>query len=452
METQTQAVVIGGGLAGLSAAVRMAERGVAATILEQGLEAGGVGNSRVAGGLVHVAWDAMDADPAYLYDKVMDATDGEADPALARVFSERAGDAVKWLLALGVELAPRTPAPHMRYVMQPHNPSIGVRRDHDRGPDRTMRHLYDLAQSQGVGILLGNGARSLARDGQAWRVEAEGPDGPRSFVTEHVLVADGGFQANREMVARYIGPAAEQALLRATPASTGQGLRMLLDVGAGAVGLGRVYGHMVSITALTSDELWPYPNLDNLCMASVLVDRGGRRFDSRAINGVQLVNELIRTLDPRGFIAICDDEAWRGPAASSPTAVPVAPDVPDRGGHYAGGETLDELADALGLPRQAVALAVDAHNREQVRPPVAAAPLHALRVLPGITFTMGGARIDGAGRVLDRGGAVIPGLYAAGAAAGGVQGGPRGGYVGGLSEALVFGLVAGETMADARTS
>jgi aldehyde dehydrogenase (NAD+) len=62
----------------------------------------------------------------------------------------------------------------------------------------------------------------------------------------------------------------------------------------------------------------------------------------------------------------------------------------------------------------------------------------------GVTFTLGGLRVDGRARVLDTGGAVIPGLYAAGGTMGGLHGGPRAGYVGGLLEAAVFGLLAGE--------
>jgi fumarate reductase flavoprotein subunit len=71
------------------------------------------------------------------------------------------------------------------------------------------------------------------------------------------------------------------------------------------------------------------------------------------------------------------------------------------------------------------------------------APLYALRVVPGITFTMGGVAINGRCEVLDSEENPIPGLYAAGDAIGDLMGGYRGGYTGGLMQALVTGMLAG---------
>ena len=59
-----------------------------------------------------------------------------------------------------------------------------------------------------------------------------------------------------------------------------------------------------------------------------------------------------------------------------------------------------------------------------------------MQVQPTLTFPLGGVRIDSWGRVLDRDGGAVPGLYCAGGDAGGLQG-PR--YVAGLALGLVFG-------------
>jgi succinate dehydrogenase/fumarate reductase flavoprotein subunit len=75
------------------------------------------------------------------------------------------------------------------------------------------------------------------------------------------------------------------------------------------------------------------------------------------------------------------------------------------------------------------------------------APFCALRVVPGITFTMGGVSINGRCEVLDSEEKPIPGLYAAGDAIGGLMGGHRGGYTGGLMQAVVTGILAGESAA-----
>ena len=75
------------------------------------------------------------------------------------------------------------------------------------------------------------------------------------------------------------------------------------------------------------------------------------------------------------------------------------------------------------------------------------APFCGLRVVSGITFTMGGIAIDGKGQALDKNDRPIAGLYAAGDSIGGLMGGLRGGYTGGLMQAIVTGLLAGENAA-----
>jgi succinate dehydrogenase/fumarate reductase flavoprotein subunit len=63
-------------------------------------------------------------------------------------------------------------------------------------------------------------------------------------------------------------------------------------------------------------------------------------------------------------------------------------------------------------------------------------PFYALGLTPGITFTLGGLRINADAQVLDRSNRPIPGLYAAGADAGGIHNEQ---YAGGLCLGLVFG-------------
>ena len=77
------------------------------------------------------------------------------------------------------------------------------------------------------------------------------------------------------------------------------------------------------------------------------------------------------------------------------------------------------------------------------------APFYGLRVVPGITFTMGGILVNGRAQVLNENEKPIAGLYAAGDTIGGLMGGYRGGYTGGLMQAVVTGIIAGENAAKA---
>lgn len=138
--------------------------------------------------------------------------------------------------------------------------------------------------------------------------------------------------------------------------------------------------------------------------------------------------------------------------------------MPGIGVHQA--DTLDELADAMGVERAALGRTVDAfnasidrdvtfdptvkdHRRADVVPPksnwaapIETGPFYAYPVTCGITFTFGGVKGDLDGRVLDQRGEPIPGLFACGEMLGGLF---SGNYPGGsgLAAGMVFGRRAG---------
>jgi fumarate reductase flavoprotein subunit len=442
-------VIVGGGLAGMAAARRLQQLGVQPVVLERGEAEGGANNARISGGLLHVAMAAIDEKPDGLYARLIEETDGEIDPGLARVYADHAGRAVDWLVAQGVEIVPKSQAPCQRFALYPHEHATARRIVATRGPDRAMMALYRAVRGGGAEVILGAGAEALRpAGGGRWVVGYRGAGGWRERTAGAVLVADGGFQANPEMLARYVGPNAALCLLRAMPSSTGAGLRMLMAAGAKAVGLGRIYGHLASADALTNDMLWPYPSVDKLCLQGVLVDRRGERFASRATDGVRLVNELARTEDPRGHRVIFDEELWNTAGKDNPYGTPVPnPELVERGGTLVRGGSVAALGEAIGIEADLLQRAVAEHNADPSRAAVARPPFYAMPVVPGITFTMGGVRISPACEVLDETERPIAGLYAAGGATGGLHGGPRGGYVGGLAAALIFGLLAADAIA-----
>ena len=57
-----------------------------------------------------------------------------------------------------------------------------------------------------------------------------------SLTAKSVVLAGGGFQANPEWRARYLGPGWELAKVRGTRFNTGDVIRMALDAGAAPVG------------------------------------------------------------------------------------------------------------------------------------------------------------------------------------------------------------------------
>jgi fumarate reductase flavoprotein subunit len=279
------------------------------------------------------------------------------------------------------------------------------------------------------------------------------------------ILSTGGFSANREMLRRYIGPKADRCKLRGSRQDTGDGLRMALEAGAKAVNLQYFYGHLIARKALVDDRFWPYPRLDSFVDEGILIDRHGRRFVDEGRGDVAVANELARSEDPTGATLIFDHESWEAskhsPASTSLMIPAPNPWLSDNGGEIFLHETIAGLAAALGVDPQNLTVTLEQYNRAVAsnqpgslgvgrtgKPKPLRAPFHGLKVVSGITFTMGGVLIDGRGEVLDAAENPIRGLYAAGDAIGGLMGGYRGGYTGGLMQAVVTGILAGENAAN----
>ena len=266
------------------------------------------------------------------------------------------------------------------------------------------------------------------------------------------------------MVRRYIGPKADRCKLRGSRQDTGDGLRMALEAGAKAVNLQYFYGHLIARKALVDDRFWPYPRLDSFVDEGILIDRHGRRFVDEGRGDVAVANELARSDDPTGATLIFDHESWEAskhsPSSTSLMIPAPNPWLSDNGGEIFLHETIAGLAAALGVDAQNLTVTLEQYNRavesnqpgslavpRTGKPKPLRAPFYGLKVVSGITFTMGGVLIDGRGEVLDAAENPILGLYAAGDAIGGLMGGYRGGYTGGLMQAVVTGILAGENAA-----
>lgn len=433
-------VVVGAGMAGLVAARRAAELGLRVVVLEQGEDEGYECNTRVSGGVLVVAGRPASTPADELEAALPVVTRGSIDPELARLLAHRAGPVVEWLRAQGAELVEQELQGRYRFteVLAPTGLTTTGVEGPGRGPDVLLRRLVAAIEADGGEVRRAHRAeRLLVEDGRVVGVAALVAGAAVEIRAAATLLADGGFQADPELVARHIAPAADRVVRRAAATSQGWGLRAAADLGADLVHLDSFYGHLLSIDALHDDRLWPYPVLDALAEAGVLVDRNGARFVDESLGGVHLANVLARRDDPLAYV-VCDDAAWSGGPAHSAFPPPANPNLETLGATIHRADTLAELERLADLPAGSLAatgLAATTSGRPLFR---------AIPVVPGISFTMGGPRIDASARVLHRSGAPIPGLYAAGSCAGGFEGGAEVGYAGGLVRAAVTGVAAAE--------
>ncbi len=465
-ELQFDLVVVGGGLAGLAAANRCAEGGLRVAVLERGEAEHYPCNSRFAMGFITCASGYIRDAPEQLRAAIRVRTRGFADPGLADVFASNAGPAVRWLESQGIRLVCVSNAGPRRAAMLTPPPLTKPGLNwQGRGADVMMRRLIAAFEARGGRLLRGMRARELTMEsGRCVGVAAVHGEAALHFSCAALMLADGGFQANEEMLKRYIMRRPDRVLQRNAKTGTGDGLCMAIAAGARVRGMDRFYGHVQSKDALENPTLWPYPVADALLGFGMAVDSRARRFADEGLGGVFMANEIARLDDPLEAVAVFDRAIWEGPARK--TVRPPNPLIERAGGTIYRSDSLEGLAAFAGLPASAFAETVATYNRcvdqgetAQLDPPRSGAlfkpmpvrypPFYAVPLCAGITYTMGGLAIDTRCRVQHVDGHPIPGLFAAGSTTGGHEGGPVAGYTGGLGKALTFGWHAGNSIAEA---
>lgn len=457
-------VVIGGGLAGLAAACRAAELGLKPLVLEASEDDRYICNSRITGGIFHVAMHDVRVNEEEARANIENASLGFAQPELVDALAGNANRSIDWLRAQGIRFIRGGPTPELATVLAP--PRLQQLGMHwkGRGGDVLLRTLIDRLTEHGGTIQRGAKVATLMMDaGCCIGVEVEIGGEFRQIKSTAVVIADGGFQADMDLVGQYISPAPEKLCQRNAETGRGDGIRMAIGAGAKLVGMDKFYGHILHTDARTNERLWPHPMIDSMAVSGVLVSREGRRVIDEGLGGVSVANAIAKLEDPLSCTVICDSVAWRGPARKA--ILGPNPNLEKAGGEITTSDSLSELAEKMGLPVEQLSETVREYNEALARGslntldpsrtdsrfeplPIVEAPFYAVPVCAGITYSMGGIAINKRAQALDENDEPIAGLFAAGASTGGLEGGPNTAYVGGLSKALVFGLLAGESVAE----
>ena len=468
METQKfDLIIMGGGLAGLSAGVRACELGLSVALVEKGETDQYPCNSRFSGGVLHLAFQNIKDPSDQLADAIAKATDHYADTELVLALSSQSQRCVTWLQQQGARFIRAGQVVWQQWIMAPPRPIAPGMDWKGRGPDVTLRALIENFRKKGGQVFLGWQVTDFLSDGQrclGFMATHQGQE--KRFESSATLVADGGFQANLDMLKQHIAPQPHQVLQRGAGNAMGDGMRLAQSMGAATSSLDAFYGHLLCQQAFSNPKLWPYPQLDELATSGVVVNQQAQRVIDEGRGGVFIANQLAHRDNPLDCHVIFDQAIWDGPGKTS--RIPANPLLLSAGATLLKGDTLAELAQKMGLPAPELTQtigqynqAVQNHQTTELNPPrshhklapmpVMNAPFYALPLCAGITYTTGGLLIDSQARVLRDNKAPIQGLYAAGSVVGGIEGGPSASYVGGLMKALVLGILAAEDVANVKT-
>lgn len=425
-------LVLGGGMAGMSAAASAAQDGARVVLVEKG-EA--IGGSAAYAGFI---WTAPSVE-------VMRRVNPDADPTLADRLVEGFADALEWVRSLGVHVADPVTV-------------IGYGRGCATDMANFLLTCERIVRDRGELLVRASAERLLIEDGAVCGAEVTTATGETRVIrARSTLLATGGFGGDPGLRAELIGEAARDLPLRANRNSVGDGLRLGRSAGA-AVGPPNAgfYGHLIPSRVAYSD---PYEFTDLTFYHSehgILVNLEGRRFCDETVG--DHLNTLYVLDQPEARALLITDQRVHDQWMLAPYVEGVEPLdkfqlAYKRGARAAVADDVEEfeyLPEEWGYPGEAVRDAVLEFNRQcasgQPSPareldaaPLVDPPYYVIEVIPAITATWTGLRIDEHARVLDDDGRPVPGLYAAGSDAGGVF---NRAYAGGLASALVFGLAA----------
>jgi fumarate reductase flavoprotein subunit len=455
-------VAVGGGFAGLTAALRAAQLGLKVAVLEKESAERYQCNSRWTSGVCNIMGHYMLADAGKHEAAIMKGSDGTANPELAKAIATNARRTVEWLRSEGARMLELDRGGDGKaLILAPPRRFIQGLDWEGRGGDVLLRTMEANLVKRGGQLVRGTCAQSLVmKDGRVAGVEATQEGRTVRFDARAVVLADGGFPANAEMVARHISKRTDRLLVRAAKNGRGDSIRMAEEAGAATGGYGAFYGHLHHADAMTNAKLWPYPHFDAIATVSLLVGPDGRRFTDEGLGGVCMTNALAHLEDPMSAWVVYDDAMWKGDAGRQ-GPVAVNPYLESAGGWMHSAPDTRALAQKMSIDAEALSATVREYNEavEQNRTgdlspartttrfkpqPLKKAPFHAVPLCAGITGTMGGIVINTDAQALRADGTPIEGLYVSGTPVAGLEGGPRAGYVGGLSKGFILGLLAGE--------
>lgn len=478
MEHVFDVVVAGCGVAGLSAAVTAAERGLKVAVLERASHDERGGQSRWTEAYLrmksldevsddfemHLSENAGPYNDPDFIGEMNGARESWShaarslaipDPELICEFADQVPPTIKWLQGLGVKFD-FLPTQFLTKT-QPRLLPVG-------GGAALVDALADRAEKLGVSFFYHTTARKLLLDdlGSVKGLLAQHKENGGQRFLGKVVLACGGFEGNPEMLAKYLGPRSVylRPVCKGAYFNKGEGIEMALEAGAGAAGeFGSYHAEPVDPRSGVSEPsvfIFPY---------GILVNKEGKRFVDEAPGTIDAYYERItrRIYDQsEGLAYVILDQRVKDipnyrlalrtdqPAIEADTIEALAEKLDMAPAALA--ETLSQYNGACGNGEGYDPFKVDGVSTLRLNPPksnwalpIDRGPYMAYPIISSNVFTFGGLKVNASGQVLDKDGNAMSGLYAAGETVGMYYTN----YTGATSvlKGLVFGRLAGNHMA-----
>ncbi|XVQ14950.1 FAD-dependent oxidoreductase [Spirillospora sp. CA-255316] len=454
-------IVVGSGMAGLSAALEAAEHGADVLLVEAATILGGA--SRLSTGIMMAAGtslqraNGLEDSPDALFHDYMLANHYDVAPSVVRRLVDELPETFEWIRGLGVTFSDQLL--HAGAESAPRGHSVP-----GQGQEIVEVLVRHVRRHPKIDIALNHRVDRLVVEDGVVRGIAVGDEVVRAGA---VVLAMGGFGGNRDLHAKYLPLAHEndKSWYELELPDSGDIFGLVEPVGAHIEGRDR--GGWVLISDFTREQQAYLPGW------LVIVNRQGRRFmDEMAPYSV--VDPIVRRQGNRVF-AIFDHAAKRAAnpantAAATKVNLPgvvrahfIEPVIDEaiEAGKVEVGETLADLAGRLGIPPSNLAGTIEQYNQdarhkhdslflkdgEQMRP-VEQGPFYGCELrLSLIALTACGPAVDAEARVLRGDQRPVPGLFAAGECTGGVIGKVYIGSGNSIANCLTYGRISGRNAA-----
>jgi fumarate reductase flavoprotein subunit len=456
-------VIIGGGGAGLAAAIAAGENGCKSIIV---LEK--AGSATGSTGMAHDIFGAespvqkrlgIEANRDDLFKTAMEwAHWTKINPRIVRAFIDKSGDTIGWLENKGLqfEMIQYYPnqVPLVRHSVMGHGNAL-------------MKTLRDNCQGLGAQILTRTPGKKILRDGKGKisGVLAESKQGEFTIATKSVIVTTGGYGNNKEMLKKYCPYYHDNITYDGPPSNTGDGIRMATEIGAATAGLGALNLHGPFLRPKSDSQVMKMdakgpdggPIRITLWFLAwepemLWVNKSGRRFTDEGYqlaffafgntvalqpDGISYTlfdGKTVQTIEKQGLI--------RPGAASRANWLPVSAATPLPGlerelkkqadkGDLKISDSWNEITRWMGCDPAVLKATIDEYNAacddkhdslfakdRKYLLPLRVPPYHAVKGHVALCDAYGGIKINENMEALDTEDRPIPGLYAAGSTTG----------------------------------
>lgn len=437
-DVYTDIVVVGGGGAGLTAAIEACEKGADVLLVEKLPILGG--NTKFATGGLNASGTKFQMEKGIedninkFIEDTLKSGKNKNNINLVKLLAKNSSNIVDWLSTHGLDLSDVGRLGGAS-VDRAHRPKGGkavgdqlfealekAARDKDidiRVATEAVKILYDKTKVMGIGV--------KTIEGNTYNIYAKS-----------VILATGGFGANQAMVKTYRKDLKDFGTTN-SPGASGDAINLLKDLNASFIDMEEIQIHPTVI-----------PNDNHLITeairgnGAILVNKSGKRFVNELETRDVVSHAELSQIEKVGYLIF--DESVRQSLKSIENY--------HKEGLLTEKKSLKELAISLEIDsaqlektvskyNQYVTLNKDTEfNRKSLKTKIEKSNFYGIKVAPAIHYTMGGIKINEKAQVINCSGEIIKGLYAAGEVTGGIHGKNR---LGGnsLTDIIVFGKIAG---------